>query len=120
MSRTESNLILKLTSRSTVDNRWDEFYIALSSTTANENGLGCRSRGRMRSVALVERESPRMSLTLDAVENNGLSPSLRSLGLEKANQQRERMALFQECSLKCAREVHDTADIVREAMLRQL
>src|ERR1700758_991744 len=31
----------------------------------------------MRSSALVEPESPRMSLTLDAVENNGLSPSLR-------------------------------------------
>ena len=31
----------------------------------------------MRSFALVEPKSPRMSLTLDAVENNGLSPSLR-------------------------------------------
>ena len=30
------------------------------------------------------------------------------------------MALFQECSLKCARKVLDTADIVREAMFRQL
>jgi hypothetical protein len=29
------------------------------------------------------------------------------------------MALFSECSLKCARKVLDTADIVREAMLRQ-
>ena len=31
----------------------------------------------MWSFALVEPKSPRMSLTLDAVENNGLSPSLR-------------------------------------------
>lgn len=31
----------------------------------------------MRSFAFVEPESPRMSFTLDAVENNGLSPSLR-------------------------------------------
>ena len=31
----------------------------------------------MRSFALAEPESPRMSLTLDAVENNRLSPSLR-------------------------------------------
>jgi len=30
------------------------------------------------------------------------------------------MALFSECSLECARKVLDTADIVREAMLRQL
>jgi len=30
------------------------------------------------------------------------------------------MALFSECSLKCARKVLDTADIVREAMFRQL
>lgn len=29
------------------------------------------------------------------------------------------MALFQECSLKCARKVLDTADIVREAILQQ-
>ena len=29
------------------------------------------------------------------------------------------MALFSECSLKCARKVLDTADIVREAILRQ-
>jgi hypothetical protein len=29
------------------------------------------------------------------------------------------MALFSECSLNCARKVLDTADIVREAMLRQ-
>src|ERR1700755_1529251 len=46
-------------------------------TTANENGLGCQRRGRTWSWALVEPESQRMSLTLDAVENNGLSPSLR-------------------------------------------
>lgn len=31
----------------------------------------------MRSFALMGPESPRMSLTLEAVENNGLSPSLR-------------------------------------------
>ena len=30
------------------------------------------------------------------------------------------MALFQECSLKCARKVLDTADIVREAIFHQL
>ena len=30
------------------------------------------------------------------------------------------MALFSECMLKCARKVLDTADIVREAILRQL
>jgi uncharacterized metal-binding protein len=29
------------------------------------------------------------------------------------------MALFSECSLKCARKVLDTADIVRDAMLQQ-
>ena len=29
------------------------------------------------------------------------------------------MALFYECMLKCARKLLDTADIVREAMLRQ-
>jgi hypothetical protein len=30
------------------------------------------------------------------------------------------MALFSECMLQCARKVLDTADIVREAILRQL
>jgi len=30
------------------------------------------------------------------------------------------MALFSECSLRCARKVLDTADIVREAIFRQL
>ena len=30
------------------------------------------------------------------------------------------MALFSECMLKCARKLLDTADIVREAILRQL
>jgi hypothetical protein len=30
------------------------------------------------------------------------------------------MALFYECMLKCARKLLDTADIVREAILRQL
>jgi len=30
------------------------------------------------------------------------------------------MALFYECMLKCARKLLDTADIVREAMLRRL
>ena len=30
------------------------------------------------------------------------------------------MALFYECMLQCARKLLDTADIVREAMLRQL
>lgn len=36
-------------------------------TTANENGLGLRSRGRMLSFALVEPRSPRLSLTLDVM-----------------------------------------------------
>ena len=45
-------------------------------TTAYENGLRCESRGRMRSSALMEPKGPRMSLTLDAFENNRLSPSL--------------------------------------------
>ena len=30
------------------------------------------------------------------------------------------MALFSECSLKCARKMLDTADIVREAIFHQL
>jgi len=30
------------------------------------------------------------------------------------------MALFYECMLKCARKLLDTADIVREAIFRQL
>jgi len=30
------------------------------------------------------------------------------------------MALFSECSLRCARKVLDTADIVREAISQQL
>ena len=30
------------------------------------------------------------------------------------------MALFSECSLRCARKVLDTADIVREAILRKV
>ena len=30
------------------------------------------------------------------------------------------MALFYECMLKCARKLLDTADIVREAMFRQM
>ena len=30
------------------------------------------------------------------------------------------MALFYECMLQCARKVLDTADIVRDAILRQL
>ncbi len=30
------------------------------------------------------------------------------------------MALFSECSLRCARKVLDTADIVREAIFHQL
>src|SRR5579872_893359 len=46
-------------------------------TTEDENRLGCHRRGRMWSSALMEPKSPRMSLALDASENNGLSPSLR-------------------------------------------
>jgi hypothetical protein len=44
---------------------------------AYENDLGCQRRGRMWSSDLVELKMPRMSLTLDAVENIGLLPSLR-------------------------------------------
>src|SRR5713226_1939327 len=54
--------------------RWDEFYMPSFGTTAYENGLGCRSRGRMRLFALVGPKSPRMSLTLDAVENGRRQP----------------------------------------------
>jgi hypothetical protein len=44
------------------------------------------------------------------------------LGLaEQSNSFNEsEMALFYECMLKCAQKVIDTADIVRDAMLRQL
>jgi hypothetical protein len=40
----------------------------------------------MRSFALEEPKSPRMSLTLDAVENNGLSPSHLLIGEEHARE----------------------------------
>src|SRR5271167_3382767 len=45
-----------------------------------------------------------------------------SLGWQsKSNRFNEsEMALFYECMLKCARKLLDTADIVRDAMLRQL
>jgi hypothetical protein len=47
-----------------------------SGTTADENGLGC-DRWTYAVVRLNGAKSPRMSLTLDASENNRLSPSLR-------------------------------------------
>src|SRR5215470_10140874 len=49
----------------------------LSSTTGYENGLSCREPWTYVVVGLSGAKSPWMSLTLDAVKNNGLSPSLR-------------------------------------------
>ncbi len=43
------------------------------------------------------------------------------VGRSKSNGFNEsEMALFYECMLKCARKLLDTADIVRDAILRQL
>jgi hypothetical protein len=60
----------------TVVNRWDEFCMAYSATTINENGIcwqyaarGVCSRGLRTLLAL---ESPWMSLTRDALWHNGL------------------------------------------------
>ena len=57
-------------------NRWDEFYMAHGATTMNENGIGRQyavpRRVVQRSSALLVLESPRMSLTRDALWHNGL------------------------------------------------
>jgi hypothetical protein len=49
---------------------------------------------------------------------SGLRASL--VGWKRQPINESEMALFSECSLQCARKVLDTADIVREAMYRQL
>ena len=55
--------------------RWDEFYMALSATTINENGKHWQHavprRVVQRSSTLLVLESPRMSLTRDALWHNG-------------------------------------------------
>jgi hypothetical protein len=60
----------------TVENRWDEFCMAHSATTMNENVVFWRyavaRRVVQRSSILLVRESPRMSLTRDALWHNGL------------------------------------------------
>ncbi len=60
----------------TVEIRWDEFYMALSATTINENGkhwqYAVPRRVVQRSSTLLVLESPRMSLTRDALWHNGL------------------------------------------------
>ena len=60
----------------TVVIRWDEFYMAPSATTINENGKGWQyavpRRVVQRSSTLLVLESPRMSLTRDALWHNGL------------------------------------------------
>ena len=58
------------------DVRWDEFYMAPSATTINENGkhwqYAVPRRVVQRSSTLLVLESPRMSLTRDALWHNGL------------------------------------------------
>ena len=58
------------------ETRWDEFYMAPSATTINENGKRWRyavaRRVVQRSSALLVLESPWMSLTRDALWHNGL------------------------------------------------
>ena len=60
----------------TVVNRWDEFYMAPSATTINENGkhwqYAVPRRVVQRSSTLLVLESPRMSLARDALWHNGL------------------------------------------------
>jgi|ERR1022692_841032 hypothetical protein len=55
---------------------WDEFYMAPSATTINENGkhwqYAVPRRVVQRSSTLLVLESPRMSLTRDALWHNGL------------------------------------------------
>jgi hypothetical protein len=62
--------------RTTSVTRWDEFYMAPSATTINENGKRWRyavaRRVVQRSSALLVLESPWMSLTRDALWHNGL------------------------------------------------
>jgi hypothetical protein len=56
--------------------RWNEFYMALSATTINENEkhwqYAVPRRVVQRSSTLLVLESPRMSLTRDALWHNGL------------------------------------------------
>jgi hypothetical protein len=56
--------------------RWDEFYMAPSATTMNENGKDWQyavpRRVVQRSSTLLVLESPRMSLARDALWHNGL------------------------------------------------
>jgi hypothetical protein len=55
--------------------RWDEFYMAPGATTTNENGALAYAVPRrvvQRSSTLLVLESPRMSLTRDALWHNGL------------------------------------------------
>ena len=56
--------------------RWDEFYMAPSATTINENGkhwqYAVPRRVVQRSSTLLVLESPRMSLARDALWHNGL------------------------------------------------
>jgi hypothetical protein len=58
------------------ENRWDEFCMAHSATTINENGIGWQyavpRRVVQRSSALLVLESPWMSLTRDALWHDGL------------------------------------------------
>jgi hypothetical protein len=55
---------------------WDEFYMAPSATTIDENGkhrqYAVPRRVVQRSSTLLVLESPRMSLTRDALWHNGL------------------------------------------------
>jgi hypothetical protein len=55
---------------------WDELYMAPSATTIDENGNGWQyavpRRVVQRSSALLVLQSPRMSLTRDALWHNGL------------------------------------------------
>ena len=56
--------------------RWDELCMAESATTINENGVRWQyavpRRVVQRSSTLLVLESPRMSLTRDALWHNGL------------------------------------------------
>jgi hypothetical protein len=58
------------------DNRWNELCMAQSATTINENGIRWQyavpRRVIQRSSTLLALESPRMSLTRDALWHNRL------------------------------------------------
>ena len=58
------------------ETRWDEFYMAPSATTMNENGkhwqYAVPRRVVQRSSTLLVLKSPWMSLTRDALWHNGL------------------------------------------------